>query len=122
MIDPHAANARVTGDPMTGDPMTADPMTADPGEPDPHDHPHPTERAHPASRELPAYGTGHELRHAAHHAAVVLSEVTAGYDERAALTDITVAVATGTLLAVSPTCRRPSRSTGSSPSPCGTWS
>ena len=67
---------------------------------DPHEHPHPTERAHPAGRELPAYGTGHELQHAAHHAAVVLSEVTAGYDERAALTDITVAVATGTLLAV----------------------
>jgi ABC-type Mn2+/Zn2+ transport system ATPase subunit len=77
-----------------------DPMAAAPGSPDPHEHAHPAERAHPADRELPAYGTGHELQHAAHHAAVVLSEVTAGYDERAALTDVTVAVAAGTLLAV----------------------
>jgi ABC-type Mn2+/Zn2+ transport system ATPase subunit len=94
MIDPHAADARAAADPA------AEPIPADPGAPDPHDHPHPAEHAHPAGGELPAYGTGHELQHAAHHAAVVLSEVTAGYDERAALTDITVAVATGTLLAV----------------------
>jgi ABC-type Mn2+/Zn2+ transport system ATPase subunit len=77
-----------------------DPLASGPGALDPHEHPHPPERAHPVDRELPAYGTGHELQHAAHHAAVVLSEVTAGYDERAALTDITVAVAPGTLLAV----------------------
>lgn len=99
MIDPHAADARAATDP-TAQRIPAEPTPADAGAPDPHDHPHPTERAHPAGRELPAYGTGHELRHAAHHAAVVLSEVTAGYGERAALTDITVAVATGTLLAV----------------------
>ena len=77
-----------------------DPLASGPSALDPHEHPHPPERAHPVDRELPAYGTGHELQHAAHHAAVVLSEVTTGYDERAALTDITVAVAPGTLLAV----------------------
>ena len=77
-----------------------DPLASGSGALDPHEHPHPPERAHPVDRELPAYGTGHELQHAAHHAAVVLSEVTTGYDERAALTDITVAVAPGTLLAV----------------------
>jgi ABC-type Mn2+/Zn2+ transport system ATPase subunit len=77
----------------------ADPLAAD-SRVDPHTHPHPVDRAHPAGRELPAYGTGHELQHAAHHAAVVLSEVTVGYDDRAALTDVSVAVGTGTLLAV----------------------
>ena len=84
-------------------PADANPADANPAGPDPADplaHPQPADRAHPADRELPAYGTGHELQHAAHHAAVVLSEVTAGYDDRAALTDVTVAVAAGTLLAV----------------------
>ena len=84
MIDPHAADQHTTNQHAA----------------DPHAHPHPAERAHPADRTLPAYGTGHELQHAAHHAAVVLSEVTAGYDDRAALTNISVAVAAGTLLAV----------------------
>ncbi len=84
MIEPTAAGMPASDGPTT----------------DPHVHPHPPELAHPSDRELPAYGTGHELQHAAHHAAVVLSEVTVGYDDRAALTDVTVAVAAGTLLAV----------------------
>src|SRR5665811_635350 len=94
MIDPNAA------DPDAADPHAADPDAADPHAADPHAHPHPADRAHPADRELPAYGTGHELQHAAHHAAVVLSGVTAGYEDRAALTAVSVAVAAGTLLAV----------------------
>src|SRR5450756_1831098 len=84
----------------SGEKPMIDPNAADPNAADPHAHPHPADRAHPADRELPAYGTGHELQHAAHHAAVVLSGVTAGYEDRAALTDVSVAVAAGTLLAV----------------------
>lgn len=84
----------------SGDVPMIDPGDAGPNPADPREHLHAPDRAHPAGGELPAYGTGHELQHAAHHAAVVLSEVTAGYDDRAALTDVSVAVATGTLLAV----------------------
>jgi len=51
---------------------------------------------------LPAYAPGHDrtLDHLAHHAAVVLQGVTAGYDERIALEDVSVAFPTGSLLAV----------------------
>ena len=55
-----------------------------------------------AGRELPAYAAGHDITavHLAHHAAVVLEGVTAGYDERVALEDVSAAIRTGSLLAV----------------------
>lgn len=69
--------------------------------PDPHAvHVPPRDIA--LGRELPAYAAGHDitLGHLAHHAAVVLQGVTAGYDERIALEDVSVAFSTGSLLAV----------------------
>ena len=81
------------------DPLAAQPQPADlPGSPPLH--PGAAEGGRRADRELPAYGTGHELQHPAHHAAVVLSEVTVGYEDRPALSAVSVAVAPGTLLAV----------------------
>jgi ABC-type Mn2+/Zn2+ transport system ATPase subunit len=67
---------------------------AHPDLPDPH-------RAH-SGRELPAYAAGHDISaaHLARHAAIVLEGVTAGYDERVALEDVSVAIPTGSLLAV----------------------
>jgi ABC-type Mn2+/Zn2+ transport system ATPase subunit len=54
------------------------------------------------SRELPAFAAGHDLTpdHLARHAAVVLDGITAGYDERVALEDVSVAIPAGSLLAV----------------------
>jgi ABC-type Mn2+/Zn2+ transport system ATPase subunit len=63
---------------------------------DPHDHPH----AHPAERRLPAVGAALEPGHARAHADVWLSDVTAGYGERRALEEVSLAVEAGTLLAV----------------------
>jgi ABC-type Mn2+/Zn2+ transport system ATPase subunit len=65
---------------------------------DPHDHPH----DHPAERQLPTIEPEIVAHpdHARHHSAVWLSGVTTGYDDRAALQDVDLAVAPGTLLAV----------------------
>ena len=65
---------------------------------DPHDHPH----DHEADRRLPALESevvAHP-EHARHHAAIWMAGVTAGYDDRAALEDVDLAIEPGTLLAV----------------------
>jgi ABC-type Mn2+/Zn2+ transport system ATPase subunit len=65
---------------------------------DPHDHPH----DHDADRRLPALEpeSVEHPGHARHHASVWLADVTAGYDDRAALEHVDLAVEPGTLLAV----------------------
>lgn len=65
---------------------------------DPHDHPH----DHAADRRLPSVETESAASpdHARRHASVWLSGVRTGYDGRAALEDVDLAVEPGTLLAV----------------------
>jgi ABC-type Mn2+/Zn2+ transport system ATPase subunit len=63
---------------------------------DPHSHPH----AHPDERRLHTVHAAVEPSHARAHADVWLSDVSAGYGERTALEDISLAVEPGTLLAV----------------------
>jgi manganese/iron transport system ATP-binding protein len=65
---------------------------------DPHSHPH----DHPAERRLPsveAEVVAHP-EHARRHAVIWLSDVSTGYDERAALEGVDLAIEPGTLLAV----------------------
>ena len=71
-------------------------MTGEPGE-------RPADPRGPSpGRELPAYAAGHDLSptHLEHHAAVVLQGITAGYEDRVALEDVSVAIPVGSLLAV----------------------
>ena len=65
---------------------------------DPHDHRH----HHPDERHLPSLESDSvaDREHARGHASVWLSGVTTGYDQRAALEDIDLAVEPGTLLAI----------------------
>jgi ABC-type Mn2+/Zn2+ transport system ATPase subunit len=65
---------------------------------DPHDHPH----RHPDERQLPSLEDRAvaDPEHARTHASVWLSGVTAGYDERAALENVDLAIEPGTLLAI----------------------
>jgi len=65
---------------------------------DPHEHPH----HHPDDRRLPAVEAEVVVdpEHARSHASVWLSDVTTGYDQRAALERIDLAVEPGTLLAI----------------------
>jgi manganese/iron transport system ATP-binding protein len=63
---------------------------------DPHSHPH----AHPDERRLPTVGAAVEPGHARAHADVWLSDVSAGYGDRVALEDVSLAIEAGTLLAV----------------------
>lgn len=65
---------------------------------DPHDHPH----DHATDRQLPSLETesAASADHARRHASVWLSGVRTGYDGRAALEDVDLAVEPGTLLAV----------------------
>jgi ABC-type Mn2+/Zn2+ transport system ATPase subunit len=65
---------------------------------DPHAHPH----HHPDERRLPALEDRAvaDPEHARTHASVWLSNVTAGYDQRAALETVDLAVEPGTLLAI----------------------
>jgi ABC-type Mn2+/Zn2+ transport system ATPase subunit len=73
-------------------------MAAMPPEPDttPEAHAHP----HDHGRHLPEVSAGLDVGHARAHADVWLSDVSAGYEGRAVLTDVTVAIEPGTLLAV----------------------
>ncbi len=87
-------------------------MTDDPriGPPEPHVHAHaggmhdPGGLAPPplGDRALPAYAAGHDLTaaHLEHHAAVVLQGISAGYDDRLALENVSAAIDAGTLIAV----------------------
>ena len=63
---------------------------------DPHDHPH----HHPAERRLATVEAGMDPGHARAHADVWLSDVSAGYGDRAALERIDLAIEAGSLLAV----------------------
>jgi ABC-type Mn2+/Zn2+ transport system ATPase subunit len=63
---------------------------------DPHGHPH----HHPDERRLATVEGGLDAGHARAHADVWLSDVSAGYDDRAALDRIDLAIEAGTLLAV----------------------
>jgi ABC-type Mn2+/Zn2+ transport system ATPase subunit len=63
---------------------------------DPHGHPH----HHPDERRLATVEAGLDAGHARAHADVWLSDVSAGYDDRAALDRIDLAIEAGTLLAV----------------------
>jgi manganese/iron transport system ATP-binding protein/manganese/zinc/iron transport system ATP- binding protein len=63
---------------------------------DPHAHPH----AHPGERRLATVEAGLDAGHARAHADVWLSDVSAGYGDRAALERVDVAVEAGSLLAV----------------------
>jgi len=63
---------------------------------DPHGHPH----HHPDERRLATVEAGLDAGHARAHADVWLSDVSAGYDDRAALERIDLAIEAGTLLAV----------------------
>ena len=63
---------------------------------DRHAHPH----AHPDERRLPTVGAAVEAGHARAHADVWLSQVSAGYGDRPALEDVSIAIEAGTLLAV----------------------
>jgi len=63
---------------------------------DPHGHPH----DHPAERRLATVEGGVDPGHARAHADVWLADVRAGYGERVALEDVSLAVEPGTLLAV----------------------
>ncbi len=77
-------------------------MSAAPADPpavgpfDPHAHPH----AHPVERELPAFAAGPEPDGAARHVAVALDGIEVGYDGRAVLSGVSLAVPAGSLLAV----------------------
>jgi ABC-type Mn2+/Zn2+ transport system ATPase subunit len=64
--------------------------------PDPHDHPH----DHTTDRYLPEVSAGLDAGHARAHADVWLSGISAGYEDRLVLQDLTFAVEPGTLLAV----------------------
>ena len=57
---------------------------------------------HGTDRSFPAFDARHDLdpSHVEHHSAVVLDSVSAGYEERVALEDITAAIPVGSLLAV----------------------
>jgi ABC-type Mn2+/Zn2+ transport system ATPase subunit len=76
--------------------VTDGPIAGGAESPPPHVH----ERH--ADRDLPAFEAGHELteHHLERHAAIVLAGVSAGYDDRRALADVSFAVPTGSLLAV----------------------
>ncbi|HET7728372.1 MAG TPA: metal ABC transporter ATP-binding protein [Candidatus Limnocylindrales bacterium] len=63
---------------------------------DPHAHPH----DHPAERRLATVESGVDPSHARAHADVWLADVRAGYGDRVALEDVSLAVEPGTLLAV----------------------
>ena len=65
---------------------------------DPHEHPH----RHPDERQLPSLEDRAvaDPEHARSHASVWLTDVTAGYDHRAALEDVDLAVEPGSLLAI----------------------
>ena len=65
---------------------------------DPHEHPH----RHPDERQLPSLEDRAvaDPEHARSHASVWLTGVTAGYDHRAALEAVDIAVEPGTLLAI----------------------
>jgi len=65
---------------------------------DPHEHPH----RHPDERQLPSLEDRAvaDPEHARSHASVWLTGVTAGYDHRAALETVDLAVEPGTLLAI----------------------
>ena len=65
---------------------------------DPHEHPH----RHPDERQLPSLEDRAvaDPEHARSHASVWLTGVTAGYDQRAALETVDLAVEPGTLLAI----------------------
>jgi ABC-type Mn2+/Zn2+ transport system ATPase subunit len=82
-------------------PMTAETSAGPDGTPfDPHGHPH----DHDAEQRLPSLGHGMEHaqdpEHLRHHATVWLSGVSAGYDGRPALEDVSLAIQPGTLLAI----------------------
>ena len=92
---------------MNGRPPVADPggpppdeglhaPAADPGGPLPHEH------DHGAARALPVFDARHDLSdgHMEHHSAILLRGVSAGYDDRRALEDVSFAVPAGSLLAV----------------------
>jgi ABC-type Mn2+/Zn2+ transport system ATPase subunit len=74
------------------------PAATGPGTFDPHDHPH----HHPTERHLPSVEAEAVLdpEHGRRHASIWLSGVTAGYDGRAALEDVDLAIEPGTLLAI----------------------
>jgi ABC-type Mn2+/Zn2+ transport system ATPase subunit len=63
---------------------------------DRHGHPH----AHPTERQLATVDAGLDPGHARAHADVWLSDVSAGYGDRVALENVTVAIEAGSLLAV----------------------
>jgi ABC-type Mn2+/Zn2+ transport system ATPase subunit len=63
---------------------------------DPHSHPH----AHPDERRLPTVDAAVEPGHARAHADIWLSGISAGYGDRTALEDVSLAVEAGSLLAV----------------------
>ena len=63
---------------------------------EPHDHPH----HHPDERQIAVVGAGVDPGHAHAHADIWLSDVTAGYGDRAALEHVDLAIEPGTLLAV----------------------
>jgi ABC-type Mn2+/Zn2+ transport system ATPase subunit len=71
-------------------------MSEPSGHVDPHDHPH----AHPDERRLATVDAAVDPGHARAHADVWLSDVTAGYDDRAVVEDVSLAVEAGSLLAV----------------------
>ena len=60
------------------------------------------EPEHAAARASPAFDALHDLSdgHLEHHSAILLKGVSAGYDDRRALEDVSFAVPTGSLLAI----------------------
>ena len=78
-------------------PYDAETIEPEPTTFDPHDHPH----DHSHDRDLPSHEReSTDPDHARLHASVWLAGITAGYDDRAALEDVDLAVEPGTLLAV----------------------
>jgi len=83
--------------PTAGEPdLTSTATPTSPSQLDPHEHPH----DHPSERRLATVDAAMDAGHARAHADVWLSDVSAGYDGRAALEHVDVAIEAGSLLAV----------------------
>src|SRR5439155_1675982 len=76
--------------------VTSTATPTSPSQLDPHEHPH----DHPSERRLATVDAAMDAGHARAHADVWLSDVSAGYDGRAALEHVDVAIEAGSLLAV----------------------
>src|SRR2546428_496948 len=80
--------------PTAGEPdLTSTATPTSPSQLDPHEHPH----DHPSERRLATVDAAMDAGHARAHADVWLSDVSAGYDGRAALEHVDVAIEAGSL-------------------------